>query len=96
MPTIAHVTLSADCVEAIKLITKVDFQNTQCVPSAQAYTLAKKIRNFLTVRNRDEYTKFMSYYNLEELIESNALLTQIADEFADAHQHDCGVVVILQ
>lgn len=93
---VVPVFLSPDCVEAIRLITRVDFQTTQCVPSAKAYTLAKKIHNFLAVRHVHEYTKFMRYYNLDELADNRSILEGVANEFAAAHQNDCGVVVILQ
>jgi len=91
--SVVHASISPDMVEAVRLITKVDFYSTQCIPGCQAKTLARKLRNFVLVRQQPEYTKFMQYYGLESLANSSDEIVSFADILTNAETEGCGVVI---
>lgn len=94
--SVVHVSISHDMVEAVRLITKVDFYSTQCIPGCQAKTLARKLRNFVIVRKQPEYAKFMQYYGLESLADSSHQMISFADNLTNAETEGCGVVISIQ
>lgn len=100
MPTITgnviHLSISSDLVEAVRLISKIDFYGTQCLPSSKAKDLCRKLRNFVTVRKPDEYTKFMQYYGLDSLADENTEICGFAEQLDEAQQAGFGVVISIE
>jgi len=94
--SVVHVSISPDMVEAVRLIAKIDFYSTQCIPGHQAKTLARKLRNFIVVRRQPEYTKFMQYYRLDSLANSSDEMQIFANILTDAETEGCGVVISIQ
>lgn len=87
-----HATITEDAATAIKLIGKADFTKIQCVDSAESGLIYKKLLNFRLVRSQKEFNRFMSYYHLDSLVESN-YLNVITDIFKRAHELNDGVCV---
>lgn len=94
--SVVHISISSELVEAVRLITKIDFYDTQCLPGCQAKTMARKLRNFIDVRNVEEYTKFMQYYGLHSLAVSNGPMGHFAEQLIDAETKGCGVVISIE
>jgi len=91
--SVTYITVSSDMVEAVRLITKVDFYTTQCLPRHQAKTVARKLRNFIKVRQPVEYTKFMQYYELTSIANTSDKLLDFADLLTDSDNEGCAVVI---
>ena len=85
--------MTFDQAEAIKLITKVDFVRTQCVPSCKAGTLGMKLSNWTSLREPHEFCRYMQHYRLHSLAHNRNALLSIAEAFRQASKSYEGVVV---
>lgn len=87
-----HAAITDDAAVAIKLIAKADFTKIQCVNSRDAKLISNRLSNFIFSRSQKEFNRFMQYYYLNSLVDSN-YLGEINKIFNEAYEFNDGICI---
>jgi hypothetical protein len=69
--SMVEIPVSEDMAAALKLITRTDFNLSQCVDAVVAGRICKKLDSFRSMRSPAEFKKYMEFYRLFDLVDGN-------------------------
>jgi hypothetical protein len=90
----SEIFLTKDQCRFIDILTRINFETTDCAPRSKVSLLLRKISSFLFYRDRDKVNSFLDFYNFKTTkYEDIERLRQLLEKATEAEVGICVTII---